>query len=80
MGGPLLLSGQREAPVSGINFLAGFYGAMVAGMAGIVLLCACVGRRHDRFNRLLSGVSGAALVGFGLYQIALGIMSWRWPG
>lgn len=77
VGGPLLLSGWREAPVKGIGFLAGFYGAMVASMAGIVLLCAGVGRRDDRLNRLLSGVSGAALAGFGLYQIALGITSWR---
>ena len=77
VGGPLLLSGWREAPVSGIGFLAGFYGAMVASMAGIVLLCACAGRRDDGLNRLLSGVSGVALAGFGLYQIALGIMSWR---
>ncbi len=76
VGGPLLLSGWREAPVIGIGFLVGFYGAMVAGMSGIVLLCACVGRRHDKLNRLLSGGSGVALAGFGLYQIVLGIMSW----
>jgi len=75
VGGPLLLSGWREAPANGVGFLAGFYGAMVASMAGIVLLCACAGRRGDGLNRLLSGVSGAALAGFGLYQIALGIMS-----
>ena len=76
VGGPLLLSGWRETPVNGIGFLAGFYGAMVASMAGIILLCACAGRRDERLNRLLSGVSGFALAGFGLYQIALG----RWPG
>lgn len=80
VGGPLLLSGWREAPVSGIGFLAGFYGAMTASMAGVILLCACAGRRDDRLNRLLSGGSGVALAGFGLYQIVQGIMSWRWPG
>ena len=80
VGGPLLLSGWRETPVNGIGFLAGFYGAMVASMAGIILLCACAGRRDERLNRLLSGVSGFALAGFGLYQIALGITNWRWPG
>ncbi|HPW76172.1 MAG TPA: LysE family transporter, partial [Kiritimatiellia bacterium] len=60
VGGPLLLSGWRETPVNGIGFLAGFYGAMVASMAGIILLCACAGRRDERLNRLLSGVSGFA--------------------
>jgi len=77
VGGPLLLSGWREAPVNGIGFLAGFYGAMMASMAGIVLLCASAGRRDDRLSRVLSGVSGIALAGFGLYQIALGVTSWR---
>ncbi|NLY02441.1 MAG: hypothetical protein GXY83_40675 [Rhodopirellula sp.] len=43
----------------------------------IVLVCGCAGRRDHRLNRLLSGVSGVALAGFGLHQIALGIMSWR---
>ena len=73
VGGPLLLSGWRETPVNGIGFLAGFYGTMVASMAGIILLCAYAGRRDERVNRFLSGVSGIALAGFGLYQIALGI-------
>ena len=66
-----------DTDFNGIGFLAGFYGAMVASMAGVVLLCACAGRRDDRLNRLLSGVSGIALAGFGLYQIALGITNWR---
>jgi threonine/homoserine/homoserine lactone efflux protein len=74
VGGPLLLSGWRETPVNGIGFLAGFYGTMLTSMAGIVLLCACAGKRDERLNRLLSGVSGIALAGFGLYQIALGIV------
>ena len=74
MGGPLLLSGWRETPANGIGFLAGFYGAMLTSMAGIVLLCACAGERNERLNRLLSGVAGFALAGFGLYQIVLGIV------
>jgi hypothetical protein len=53
---------------------------MLTSMAGIVLLCACAGERNERLNRLLSGVAGFALAGFGLYQIVLGIMDWRWPG
>ncbi len=77
VGGPLLLSGWREAPLTGVGFLAGFYGTMVASMAAIVLLSACAGRQSDRLNRLLCGVSGVALAGFGLYQIALGITGWR---
>lgn len=77
VGGPLFLSGWREAPVKGIGFLTGFYGAMVASMAGIVLVCAAAGKRDDRLSRLLSGVSGVALAGFGLYQIAQGSMNWR---
>ena len=80
VGGPLLLSGWRETPANGIGFLAGFYGAMLTSMAGIVLLCACARERNERLNRLLSGVAGFALAGFGLYQIVLGIMDWRWPG
>ncbi len=75
--GPLLISGWRENPANGVGFLVGFYVAVVASLAGILLTFAYAGQRGDKLNRGLQGASGIALAGFGLYQLALGVWGWR---
>jgi threonine/homoserine/homoserine lactone efflux protein len=73
--GPLLITGWREQPGNGIGLLAGFYGTMLATLAGLIGIFGLAGLRGERLNRMLVGLSGLALAGFGLYQIALGIQA-----
>ena len=71
--GPILLRGWRETPVFGLTFLLGFYATMVLSLAAIILVFGTARRFGPRVNRALLGVSAVALVGFGLYQLWLGI-------
>jgi threonine/homoserine/homoserine lactone efflux protein len=71
--GPILLAGWREAPANGVGFLVGFYVAIVASLAGIILLFGTARQLGPRVTRALLGISVIALVCFGLYQLWLGI-------
>jgi threonine/homoserine/homoserine lactone efflux protein len=77
--GPLLLSGWQEAPAYGISLLVGFYVTMLVSLAGILLLCAGAGKLGTKITRSMLGLSGVALMGFGLYQIWSGMAAW-WQG
>ena len=67
--GPILLAGWREAPAHGIGFLAGFYGALVASLAGLILVFGTARQFGPKVTRALLGVAAVVLVGFGLYQL-----------
>lgn len=67
--GPILLTGWRETAVNGLSFLLGFYGALVGGFAGFVVLFAVTKRLDPRVGRVLSAFSALALFAFGLYQL-----------
>jgi threonine/homoserine/homoserine lactone efflux protein len=71
--GPILVRGWREAPVNGIGFLAGFYAAMIASLAAIIIVFGVAGKFGNKFNRALLGISTIALFCFGLYQLWLGL-------
>jgi threonine/homoserine/homoserine lactone efflux protein len=71
--GPILLAGWRERPVNGIGFLAGFYLTMILCLAGIILAFGTAARLGPKVNRVLLGVSAAALFCFGIYQLWLGL-------
>jgi len=68
--GPLLIKGWREAPSHGIALIAAFYTTMVVTQIGIVMLFATARGLGARINRVLVGVSAAALAAFGVYQLA----------
>lgn len=74
--GPILLMGWREAHAIGVGFLAGFYTAAIATLVGIMLLFAASNRLGPAVNQALRGVSAAALVCFGVYQISLGTVEY----
>lgn len=74
--GPIFLAGWREAPTTGIGFLVGFYVAIVVTLAGLVLLFGTARQLGPKVTRALLGISAVALVGFGLYQLWLGISGW----
>ena len=71
--GPILIKGWREAPVNGIGFMAGFYFTMISSLAGLILVFSLSSRFGPRFSRTLLGISALALLGFGLYQLWLGM-------
>jgi threonine/homoserine/homoserine lactone efflux protein len=72
--GPILLEGWRETPANGIGFLSGFYAAMIASLAVLILIFGLAKHLGPRVNRILVGVSAIALTGFGLYQLTRGIL------
>ncbi|MBN1976485.1 MAG: LysE family transporter [Anaerolineae bacterium] len=67
--GPILLEGWCKAPAHGVSFLAGFYTAMVATLAALILLFGLARHLGPKINRILLGISAIALTGFGLYQL-----------
>lgn len=73
VGGPIVLSGWRESAATGISFLVGFYGTFVAGLAALIMVFASAGKINPKANRMLRGIAAAALLGFGLYQVFIGI-------
>ena len=75
--GPLLLEGWRESPTHGIAVVASFYGTMICGFAGIVLLFHLARGAGPRVTRALVGASALALAGFGAFQLWLGTAAWR---
>jgi threonine/homoserine/homoserine lactone efflux protein len=75
--GPLLLKGWHESPARGIAVVASFYGTMIVGLVGIVLLFHLARSAGPRITRALVGASALALAAFGAYQISLGAAAWR---
>lgn len=73
VGGPILAEAWRDAPARALAFLAGFYLLLVGGNLLLVLLAGQAARLGAGFGRGLGLASGAALAGFGLWQIGRGI-------
>jgi threonine/homoserine/homoserine lactone efflux protein len=71
--GPILLAGWRQTPAYGIGFLVSFYATIVLSLSGIIVVFGTAKRLGRKVNRLLLFISAIALVGFGLYQLWLGI-------
>lgn len=74
LAGPALVKGWRVTPAFGVSFLFGFYAAMVGGLALLVGVFSLARQAGPRVNRALIGLSALALLGFGLYQLAQGVV------
>jgi len=59
----------RESSGHGIALMLGFYGTMIFGSAGIILLSAGARNFGPSLNRGLLGVSALGLALFGLFQL-----------
>jgi threonine/homoserine/homoserine lactone efflux protein len=70
--GPLLLKAWEESPGHGITLVVTFYVVMILSTAAILALFAGARSLGPRIARGLVGVSAAALLGFGLYQLWVG--------
>jgi threonine/homoserine/homoserine lactone efflux protein len=71
--GPIFLEGWRQAPRLGFSFVLGFYGTLIGGFAGFVILFATARHLGSRVTKILSLVSAIALLVFGSYQIGEGL-------
>ena len=74
--GPLFLKGYHESPINGIALLISFYITLILCLAGIIFLFAFSRRLGPRVSKNLIGLSVIALIGFGIYQLWMGIISW----
>ena len=73
--GPLFLKGYHESPINGIALLISFYITLILCLTGIIFLFAFSRRLGPRVNKNLIGISVIALIGFGIYQLWMGIIS-----
>jgi len=71
--GPVLLESWRQSPIYGFGFLVTFYGVMILSLCAIILVFGMARRLGPKFNHTLLGISAIALLGFGIYQLWLGI-------
>ena len=71
--GPILIRAWEESPDKGVAFLVGFYGAMIACLALLIILFGTARQLGPRVSRAAVGISAVALAGFGVYQIIRGI-------
>jgi threonine/homoserine/homoserine lactone efflux protein len=71
--GPLLITGWRASPANAVGLLAGFYGAMLTTLVGVMVLFTLARRFGPGVTRGLLGLSALALAGFGLFQLCQGL-------
>jgi len=72
--GPILVAAWRASALDAGAFLGGFYLLLLAGNSTVVLLSARIARAGPGVARVLGAVSGGALVLFGLWQLAKGLL------
>jgi threonine/homoserine/homoserine lactone efflux protein len=73
--GPILAAAWRASPARALAFLAGFYLLLVGGNLAFVLLAGRAARAGPGLARALALASGVALVAFGAWRIAWGILA-----
>jgi threonine/homoserine/homoserine lactone efflux protein len=73
--GPVLLRGWQVHPGLGVAFVVGFYFALVAGMALLIIVFGAAKQMGPRVNRAMLGLSTIALFGFGVYQLWQGFIA-----
>lgn len=71
--GPIFITAWRESPLSGLAFLAGFYAALVGGLMLFIAVFGGLGNIDPRINRGLGLLSVVALLGFGIFQLIVGL-------
>jgi threonine/homoserine/homoserine lactone efflux protein len=71
--GPILVTGWRETPASGLGFLGGFYATMILGLSVVIIGFGSARQLGPKIIRALLGISAITLFCFGLFQLWLGI-------
>ncbi|RME46844.1 MAG: LysE family translocator [Caldilineae bacterium] len=73
--GPILLEGWQQAPRLGLGFVVSFYGMLVGGLAGLIVLFATARHLGPKVTRGLEFFSAGLLAIFGVYQVWLGVQA-----
>jgi threonine/homoserine/homoserine lactone efflux protein len=73
--GPILVAAWHGSPLSAAAFLAGFYLLLVGGNLAFVLLASRLAGAGPGVARALGAVSGIALVLFGGWRLARGLLA-----
>ena len=73
--GPTLIIGWRETPVAGLAFVIGFYLAIIGIFAAWIVIADRMGALGQRTKKAFLLLSSLGLAGFGLFQIAAGIVN-----
>lgn len=71
--GPILLETWRANPAHAVAFMVGFYSMLIGGFALLIVLFGTAQRLGRRVSRVLAIISIVALVGFGCYQLYVGL-------
>lgn len=74
--GPTFLKGYNEAPVNGISLIISFYVILVLSQMGIILLFGIARNLGPKVTHITLGIASAALAGFGVYQLWMGIFTY----
>jgi threonine/homoserine/homoserine lactone efflux protein len=72
--GPILLKAWHVLPAYGVIFLGGFYSCILIGYILLIILFSSTRRLGEKVNHVLLGITAAALLIFGLYQIWNGVV------
>jgi threonine/homoserine/homoserine lactone efflux protein len=72
--GPILITGWQESPPLGMSFILGFYIALIGVFMGFIALFGTARHLGPKVMRVLSGVTALALLGFGVFQIWVGVI------
>jgi threonine/homoserine/homoserine lactone efflux protein len=76
VGVPIILTGLNSTPISGINFILGFYLTVVLMLAVTIFLFGSAGALSLRFRRYMSLFLTVLLIFFGGYMILQSIGNW----
>ena len=76
VGVPIILTGLNSTPISGINFILGFYLTVVFMLAVIIFLFGSAGALSLRFRRYMSLFLTVLLIFFGAYMIWQSAGNW----
>ena len=71
--GPAAVTAWRQSPIHAAVLIAAFYGVMVIGLAGFILLASTAGLLPPRAQRALVSASAAILAALGVYQLVVSL-------
>ena len=71
--GPLFLEGWNIEKIYGVMLIASFYITLVFFIALTIIIFAFARRFGPKFSKILLGLSSLALLGFGIYQLIIGV-------
>jgi threonine/homoserine/homoserine lactone efflux protein len=73
LAGPIVVDAWKTVPMSAVAFVAAFYLALIGSFLVVVVLFGLLARGGERVQRIVVALTGAALVGFGIYQAVQGV-------